>query len=203
MRNQCFRKSLFKVSWVGVLLICVLGMLTGCTTAPNQPGDNKPNGEVFTQEEIRKALASKQEVFQTTWSPDQRTVVYIQKGKPEKNGMDEAYLWKVGEKDPKPVRDVSGTTHGFAWSPDSKYFLISEKLGEGAINSVVKADTLQEETYKPKSLAIPVWSADSLALAYGNESHEYGESWGFLEVYKLGAEKSEYIWKAKNYLYKV
>ncbi len=29
------------------------------------------------------------------------------------------------------------------------------------------------------------------------------ESWGSLEVYQLGAEKSEYIWRAKNYLYRV
>jgi len=62
---------------------------------------------------------------------------------------------------------------------------------------------LQEETYKPKSFGIPVWNPDSSAIAYGNESHEYGDSWGFLEVYTLGQEESEYIWKTRGYLYKV
>jgi len=193
------RKSL-----IGVILVSLLVILTGCTPTSSQPGGNKQNEkEVYPKEEIQVALSSKEEVFKITWSPDEKIVVYIQGGKPEKNGLDEAYLWKVGEREAKYVRDVSPTTHGFSWTPDSKYFLISEKLGEGAINSIVKVDTLQEEAYKPKSISIPVWSPDSLSMAYGNESHEYGESWGFLEVYKLGSEKSEFIWKAKNYLYKV
>ena len=197
------KKTLGK-SLIGVSLICLLVFLTGCTPTPSEPGDNNQNEEVFTKEEIQSALSSKEEeVFQITWSSDDKMVVYIQAGKPEKEGLDEAYLWKVGEEEAKYVRDVSPTTHGFGWSPDSKYFLISEKLGEGAINSIVKTDTLQEETYKPKSFGIPVWSPDSLAIAYGNEFHEYGESWGFLEVYKLGQAESEYIWKARGYLYKV
>ncbi len=109
----------------------------------------------------------------------------------------------MGEKQPRFIRDVTPTTHGFTWSPDSQYFLISEKLGEGAISSIVRADTLAEEAYKIKSIAIPVWSADSKALAFGNEQHDYGESWGSLEVYQLGQPQADYIWYAKNYLYKV
>ncbi len=195
------KKTLGK-SLIGVSLICLLVFLTGCTPTPSEPGNQ--NEEEFTKEEIQSALSSKgDEVFQITWSTEEKMVVYIQAGKPEKEGLDEAYLWKVGEEEAKFVRDVSPTTHGFAWSPDSKYFLISEKLGEGGINSIVKADTLQEETYKPKSFGIPVWSPDSSAIAYGNEFHEYGESWGFLEVYELGQEESEYVWKTRGYLYKV
>lgn len=198
------KKTLGK-SLILVLLIGLLVFLTGCNDPiPSEPSDNNQNEEVFTKEEIQSALSSKgEEVFRITWSPEEEMVVYIQAGKPEKEGLDEAYLWKVGEEDPKFVRDVSPTTHGFGWSPDSKYFIISEKLGEGAVNSIVKADTLQEEIFKPKSFGIPVWSPDSSAIAYGNEFHEYGESWGFLEVYKLGEAESEYVWKSRGYLYKV
>lgn len=194
--------KLLRKSYLGVLLISLLAIVTACTPAPSQTGDNKQNEEVFTKDEISAAL-SEQGAFKITWSPDEKSVIYIQQGKVEKDGMDEAYLWNVGEEEPKSIRDVSPTTHGFAWSPDGKYFIISEKLGDGAINGIVKTATLQEEAFRPKSIGIPVWSPDSSAIAYGNEYHEYGESWGFLEVYKIGAEKSEYIWEALKYLYKV
>lgn len=190
-------RKLFRRSIIGVLLVSLVVMLTGCTSDPN------PQQKGYTKEEIQATLSSKEEVFAITWSSNGEMVVYIQQGKPQKNGLDEAYLWKVGEEEAEFIRDVSPTTHGFSWAPDSKHFLISEKLGEGAINSIVRVDTLTEETYKPKSISIPVWSPDSLSLAYGNEFHEYGESWGFLEVYRLGEEQSEYVWKAHKYLYKV
>jgi hypothetical protein len=197
MSKRTLRRSIF-----GVLLISLL-VIIGCTASPGQLDQNKQQGGDYSKEKIQSALASKEEVFKLTWSPEEKKVVYVQKGKPEKNGLDEAYLWSVGEEEAKFVRDVKPTVHGFSWSPNSKYFLISEKLGDGAENSIVDVDTLQEETYKPKSITMPVWSPDSLSLAYGNEYHEYGESWGFLEMYKLGEEQSEYVWKARNYLYKV
>ncbi|MEL7567018.1 MAG: hypothetical protein AAGU27_19345 [Dehalobacterium sp.] len=188
---------------MGGLLIMILVILTGCSFTPKPAENQQQNENKYTKEIIEEQLASNKEVFKTTWSPDDTKVVYIQTGKPEKNGLDEAYLWQVGEEKGSFIRDVSPTTHGFTWSPDSRYFLISEKLGEGAVSSIVDAASLSEEAYKIKSMSIPVWSSDSLSLAYGNEQHDTGESWGSLEVYKLGDEKSEYIWKAKNYLYKV
>lgn len=124
-------------------------------------------------------------------------------GRPEKNGMDEAYYWKVGEDKAKFIRDVSPTTHGFTWSPNSQYFLITEKLGDGAISRIVNVDFLTEEAFKIKSISTPVWSTDSRFVAYGFENHDYGESWGSLEVYELGQTQAEYIWKGMNYLYKV
>jgi hypothetical protein len=195
--------------WFGFLLLSVFVILAGCSSTP-RPGEsqqqtenNSLNENKYTQEIIEEQLAANKEVFQATWSPDKNKVVYIKTGKPEKNGLDEAYFWQVGEEKPRFVRDVSPTTHGFTWSPDSRCFLISEKLGEGSCSSIVRADTLIEEAYRIKSMSLPVWSPDSLSLAFGNEQHDYGESWGSLEVYKLGAKKSEYIWKTKNYLYKV
>lgn len=182
------------------LLLLLLGLLiitAGCAANQQQSGNN------YSQEKIAEQLTQNEEVFKTTWSPDNTKVVYIQTGKTEKNGMDEAYIWRVGEEKAVFVRDVSPTTHGFTWSPNSLYFVISEKLGDGSQSSIINAATLTEGSYKIKSITIPVWSPDSNYLAYGNEQHDYGESWGSLEVYTLGAEKSEPIWYAKNYLYKV
>ncbi|MGI6685186.1 MAG: hypothetical protein ACOX47_06875 [Bacillota bacterium] len=196
--------------WIWVLLISLVVFLAGCSNPNAKPAENQQQQETQQQEEnkyskeiIEEKLAANEEIFKVTWSPDNSKVVFIQTGKPEKNGLDETYLWQVGEEKAGFVRDVSPTTHGFTWSPDNRYFLISEKLGEGAVSSIVNASSLGEESYKIKSMSIPVWSPDSLFLAYGNEQHDYGESWGSLEIYKMGAEKSEYIWKAKNYLYKV
>ncbi len=184
---------------VSLLTMVTLLLVTGCAANSNNNGDQNE----FTKEKINGTLEANEEVFQITWSPDDQMVLFIQSGNEEKQGMDEAYYWKVGEEEAKSVRDVQPTTLGFSWSPDSKYFIISEKLGEGAVNSIVNAETMKEGSFKPKSMHIPVWSPDSTAIAYGNEFHEYGESWGFLEIYKIGEEKNGYLWKTKNYLYKV
>lgn len=195
-------KSVRKLS-MGVLVIVLIASLIGCTPQSNQDGAKPGEQKGLAKEQITSTLSSLTDVQKITWSPDETMVAYVQAGKPDKNGMDEAYLWKVGEEEAKLVRDVKPTTFGFSWAPDSKHFLISEKLGEGAESSIIIADTLHEESYKIKSMSIPVWSPDSRSLAYGNESHEYGPSWGSLEVYTLGNPKSEYLWKAIDYLYKV
>ncbi|MGI6450002.1 MAG: hypothetical protein ACOX3R_06840 [Desulfitobacteriia bacterium] len=203
-------KKVIRKIFVAALVMSLFVLIAGCQAPPTTPDGQQDGGQTngrseqgLTKEEIESLLAQKDDVFKITWSPDEKMVIYIQQGQPAKQGMDEAYLWTVGQKEAKFVRDVSPTTHGFGWSPDSKYFIISEKLGDGAVNTIVKIDSLQELDFKPKSIGIPVWSHDSTAIAYGNESHEYGTSWGYLEVYKLGAEKSEYIFKARDYFYKV
>lgn len=192
----------FKFKWIRLLLISMIFILAGCST-PDSQTNEKQDKDQYSQEIIKEKLNSNKKVFKATWSPDNTRVVYIQAGKPEKNGMDEAYLWQVGEEKARFIRNVSPTPHGFIWSPDNNYFLISEKLGEGSLSSIVNADSLDEADYKIKSISIPVWSPDSLSLAYGNEQHYYGVSWGSLEIYKLGEEQSEYLWNTKNYLYKV
>ncbi|MFZ7102726.1 MAG: hypothetical protein ACOWWO_08710 [Peptococcaceae bacterium] len=185
----------------GAVLIIFLITLAGCTAALEQK-ENRP-GFDYTKEDIQKFLATEEEVFAITWSPDGTGVVYIKEDKAEQEGLKKAYLWKAGEEKTRLIREVSRTTHSFNWSPDSQYFLISEKLEDGSVSSIVRADTLVEEEYKIKSTSLPVWSPDSLTLAFSAEQHDYGESWGSLEVYTLGAKQSEYIWKAKNYLYQV
>lgn len=204
---------------LGAMLLSVSLVLTGCSSLPSQTpkgnnqqnaGDKEPVGQKdsenqnpMTKEKIESALKANKNIFKVTWSPDDQHVLYIQTGNAQKQGMDEAYLWHVGNEKAQLVREVQPTTHGFSWSPDSKVFILSEKLGEGATNSIFHAETLKEEAFKPKSMHTPVWKPDSKALAYGNEFHEYGEIWGFLEIYTLGDEKSEYLWKAKNTYYKV
>lgn len=185
-----------------LLLIIAMVAVAGCSE-PAQSDQGQPNSDnTKAKNTIANTLQANKDIFKVTWSPDGTAVVYIQTGKPDKNGLDEAYIWRVGEAKAKFIRDVSPTTHGFNWSPDSKYFLISEKRGEGAISTIVDAHSLQAAAYKINSVGSPVWSKDSKALVYGNEQHEYGESWGSLEVYKLGQTQSEYIWYAPNYLYK-
>ncbi len=173
--------------------------LVGSTSNPDQTGSSEND---YSKEKIQNLLASKNEASKIIWSPDDTQVVYIEEDNLD-NGLNKAHLWKVGEANSTFVRDVSPTTYGFTWAPDSKHFLISEKLGEGSINSIVAAASLAEEEYEIKSISTPVWSPDGLSLAYAYEQHNYGESWGSLEVYTLGEKKSEYIWKAKDIIYKV
>jgi len=167
--------------------------------------DDNNNGtqeNSYNKDEIHEKLTANKDIFKANWSPDATMVVYIE-GQNDNTGLDKAYLWQVGEESGEFVRDVSPTTHGFTWSPDSKYFLISEKLGEGVISSIVQAENLIEEEFKVKSVSTPVWSPDSLYLAFGIENHDTGENWSAIEVYKLGEEKTQYIWRTKNVLYKV
>jgi len=192
-----FRKP---VQYLAIMAFIMLFFLSiGCSSTPGQ--DNKQSQ--YTKDKIMEALsASKEEVFHITWSPDEKSVVYIQKGSGN-DGLDEAYIWRVGEEQPRSVKKVSPTVRGLSWSPDSSYFLISEKLGEGTESAIINAATLQQETYKPQSISIPVWSPDSKALAYDRQENIYGQSWGYLEIYTLGAQESEYLWRAKDYIYKV
>lgn len=127
MSYQPVRKSL-----IGILLIFLIASLIGCTPQSNRDGDKPGEQEGLSKEQITSALSSITDVQKITWSPDEKMVAYVQAGKPEKNGMDEAYLWQDGEEKAKLVRDVKPTTLGFFWAPDSKHFLINEKLGEGA-----------------------------------------------------------------------
>lgn len=187
-----------KISWLAVLVLGIIIVVAGCST----PGIGQDNDR-YTKDIIEDKLTADQDVFKVTWSPDNTKVVFIRTGKPEKNGSDEAYLWQVGEEQARYVRDVQPTTHGFSWSPDSHYFLISEKSGEGSVSTIINASSLAEEGERIISISIPVWSPDSMALAFGNEERFYENSWGTLEVYKLSTAEREYIWKARNYLYKV
>lgn len=196
--NIAMGKRIFPI----VLMFVMLFAITGCTNTLDKDEQLNKEGK-NNKGEIVNTLNTNKEIFNTTWSTDEKAVVYIQTGKPEKNGLDEAYIWKVGEEHPIFIRDVSPTTYGFTWSPDNQYCLISEKLGEGVISIIFEVKSLTEEAYKIESITVPVWSADSKALAYGNEQHDYGDSWGSLEIYKLGQPKAEYIWYAMNYLYKV
>jgi len=193
---------MFRKALTVLLVLGLLSAMAGCARqADNGSKDNEVNK--YTKAFIESSLNARQDIFNETWAPDKQKVLYIEEGKTENNGLDKAFIWRVGDAEPKIIRDVKPVVHGLAWSPDSSSFLISEKLGEGAENIIIKADTLQEYSLKPKSMSIPVWSPDGKSLAYGNEMHDYGDSWGSLEVYTLGQDKSEYIWKAMNYLYKV
>ncbi|ACL20570.1 hypothetical protein Dhaf_2543 [Desulfitobacterium hafniense DCB-2] len=204
----------------GIVALGLSLILTGCSAFPgqskgdpqpvDQAGSKEPDSADLTdqqkskaREKIESALNANQEIFQITWSPDQEQVLYIQPGGASKKGLDEAYLWQIGKEEARFVRDVQPTVRSLSWSPDSKHFIISEKLAEGAINSIVNAETLQESPFKPKSMDTPVWKPDSTAIAYGNEFHEYGETWGFLEIYTLGDQDSDYLWKAKDTYYRV
>jgi hypothetical protein len=186
-----------------LLMVSWLVVIGGCSL-PTDTGDSQPNGNnIKAKEAIVNVLSSNQELSAITWSPNETTVLYIQTGKPEKAGFDEAYAWRVEENQAKFICDVSPGFIGFSWSPSGQYFIISETPGEGVVNSVFNADSLTEAGSRIRSLDVPVWSADSKFLAYGFEQHDYGDSWGSLQVHELGQAQGQYIWNTRNYLYKV
>ncbi|HWQ89303.1 MAG TPA: hypothetical protein VN374_04960 [Desulfitobacteriaceae bacterium] len=195
------KKVIVRKCYLLASVFIFLVFMAGCSKPLNPVAQNGNNSKA--KGAITNVLNSNKEISQITWSPDETTVLYVQKGNPEKAGSNEVYAWKVSEEQAKLISDVSPSFLGFTWSPNSKFFLISENLGEGVFNSVFNAGTLMPEGDRIKSLDVPVWSADSMFLAYGFEQHDYGESWGSLQVYELGQANGEYIWNTKNYIYKV
>lgn len=184
------------------LLIILLVLAAGCSKPLDLDGQQNGN-KGKNKEAIMNGLHSNPEIFQIVWSPDETAVAYVQKGSPEKAGSNEVYVWKVTEEEAKWLCEVSPGFLGFSWSPNSKYILISETPGEGVFSSVWNIAALMPAGDRIKSRDVPVWSGDSRFLAYGFEHHDYGESWGSLQVHKLGEAEGEYIWNTKNYIYKV
>ena len=193
-----------KKTLIFILLLSSIFIVSSCTKLTEQVENIPPEAEnTKTKSAITKILAANAEITDITWSPDDTRVVYLQKGQAEKSVIKEAYLWQVNAEEAKLIREVAISNLGFSWSPNGQYFLISEKISDNIISSIFVADTKEEATYQVKSNEVPIWSADSLFLAYGFEQHDYGTSWGSLKVYELGQTKDEYIWNAPNYLYHV
>lgn len=184
----------------GLILITLLAVLTGCTSKTDKIGKDK---NIYSKDAIQDKLNSSKGVSKITWSPDNKKVVYLQESADGNNGSDKIYIWRVDKEQAEAAQDVSLEVFGFVWSPDSKYFLISEKQGEKYENTIVKAEDLVQEKYKISSTGLPVWSPESLSLAFSNDAEFYGEKWGYLEVYTIGKDESEYIWKSHNTQYKV
>jgi hypothetical protein len=199
MQKQLGRKLSLAVCLLSVFLM--LG--SGCSPKPG-PAE-PPNGNLLKDKTgITNILNSNPDIVQVTWSPAETTVLYIQKGKADQPGKSAAYAWKVNEEQPRLLEEVSPEFRAFTWSPNSKYFLISEKSGEEVLTLIYNAETFSKETpLQLKSSEVPVWSADSQFLAYGFEQHDYGDSWGSLKVYQIGQPESEYLWRAKDRLYQV
>jgi hypothetical protein len=184
-----------------VLILVIFVCMAGCAKSPDPP--EQPNGnDQKDSDVITNQLTTNADITAITWSPDAAAVLYIQKGKSKNAGFNGVYIWKVNEEQAQFIADVSPGFIKFTWAPNSQYFLISETPGEGVSNRIFNAFTLKEE-HKIQSLDVPVWSPDSLSLAYGFEQHDYGTSVGSLEVYQLGQVHGEKIWSAINYLYKV
>jgi len=187
--------------YLPALVLLLLAFMAGCAKLSG-PVDQPKDNDRKAINEITNQLSANADISAITWSPDETAVLYIQRGKPEKAGFNDVYIWKVNEDQAKIIGDISPGFLKFTWSPNSQYFLISETPGEGVINRILNAASLKEEK-KLASLDIPVWSSDSMSLAYGFEQHAYGPSVGSLEVYKLGQVQGDKIWSAINYLYKV
>ncbi|MDF2673244.1 MAG: hypothetical protein K0R09_1509 [Clostridiales bacterium] len=185
---------------IGIVLSSLLAALTGCTSTPGEQGKVQNN---YSKEIIRDELNSDKGLSKITWSPDNKKVIYLQKDIDDNNIMDKIYLWKVGEEKAEVVKEVSKEIYSFIWSPDNQYFLISKQQGGKYENNIVKAKILAEEKYKLVSTDLPVWSPDSLSLAFSNEEKDSGEEWGSLEVYTIKTNKREFIWRARNTQYRV
>ena len=181
------------------LILVFFVFMAGCAQSPGLPEQPNSDGQE-AKDVITNQLTANSDITAITWSPDEAAVLYIQKGKSA--GFNGVHVWKVNEDQAQIIGDVSPGFLEFTWAPNSRYFLISETLGEGVTTRIFNAAVLKEE-HKLQSLDIPVWSPDSLSLAYGFEQHDYGTSVGSLEVYKLGQAQGEKIWSAINYLYKV
>ena len=166
------------------LIAIIVVFVAGCAK-PSGPVEQPGSDDQKAREAIISQLNANADISAITWSPDEAAILYIMKGKPEKAGFNEVYLRKVSHEQAQLVGDVSPGFLKFTWSPNSAWFLISETPGEGVSNRIFDAAAIKE-VHKIASLDVPVWSPDSMFIAYGFEQHDYGESWGSLQVYKLG-----------------
>lgn len=187
------KRAISQKFYLITLLIICLTMLPGCVKSADQdlPSEN-------TKESIMEQLTANEEVSELTWSPDESAVLYIQPGK--SNGSSQVSVWKVND-EARQIAVLNSDFLASTWSPNSKYFLISETAGDRVNSRIFQTDTLQQKSTL-ESIDLPVFSPDGSSLAYGFEQHNYGDSWGSLNIFHLENGKSELIWKTKNYLYK-
>lgn len=182
---------MLKKSFLGILFISLLAFFVGCAFNSGETG--KENHD-YSKEIIQEELNLSEGVSEITWSPDGQMVIY--------NDGDKVCFRKMREEKAQVVREDSGENCSFTWSPDSRYFLITEKRENKLVSTIVEAATLAEEKYQIKSTSLPLWSPDGLSLVFADETNDYGENWGSMKIYELGEQESAYIWKAKNTLYR-
>ncbi|TXK84352.1 hypothetical protein [Paenibacillus sp. N3.4] len=71
---------------------------------------------------ITKSLSEQKDVFEETWSPDQRTIIYAKGNKKEGHGQ--VWIWRWGEEKPISIYEEE-MLNKFVWSSDSRFFIFS------------------------------------------------------------------------------
>jgi len=140
----------------------------GSTPRPQSNQATEPNEvpqvQNSTVESISKELSQRKDVYIVTWSPDTTAVAFVQGDPQVLEGH--AYLWKVGEQQPRTFDLARDRICEFVWSPNSQYIFIdigTSSQREGIIVSTKELKTIGSIGYTHD----PLWSPDSKWVALG------------------------------------
>ncbi|NTU29398.1 hypothetical protein HPY27_04365 [Brevibacillus sp. HB1.1] len=143
------------------------------------------NPETWQQmNKIEQKLYTSEDTFHAEWSPNFQAVAYY-KGTTEDG---QAYIWKVGNDSPSPIKEAVIDRYFFTWSPDSEYLLLDTGTSRhrgGQIYQVANDRMSEPFSYISQFR----FSPDSIRAAFSQLSGIISK-----EKYGMEDEETEDIW---------
>ncbi|MFI8712806.1 hypothetical protein [Brevibacillus brevis] len=153
-------------------------------------------------DKIEQKLYTGEDTFHAEWSPNFQAVAYY-KGTTEEG---QAYIWKVGNDSPSPIKEAVIDRYFFTWSPDSEYLLLDTGTSRhrgGQIYQVANDKMSEPFSYISQFHFSPDsrWAAFSLLSGkvakekYGMEDEETEDIW----LYDLATMKQKKLLQADDH----
>ncbi|WP_286176992.1 hypothetical protein [Brevibacillus brevis] len=153
-------------------------------------------------DKIEQKLYTNEDIFHAEWSPNFQAVAYY-KGTTEEG---QAYIWKVGNDSPSPIKEAVIDRYFFTWSPDSEYLLLDTGTSRhrgGQIYQVANDKMSEPFSYISQFHFSPDsrWAAFSLSSGrvakekYGMEDEETEDIW----LYDLATMKQKKLLQADDH----
>lgn len=153
-------------------------------------------GEYSYRHQIENLL-KKNRIYHRAWSQDNQKVIFVEPITSKRGNLS---IWTVGENKPVKVKELKNYEMiDFLWSPNSQYVIISNGADPYYQLEILSLNTLEIiETFT--TIANPVWSPDSLKIAFGklNEAVKMPEESGLtgtfdLAVYNIEKRKTDIL----------